>query len=911
MGRLSKSGEGTHESLNRVATTSAVAGAGIAAGLALAARSALNFEKQISAIGAVSGATEGDLERLRAKALKLGEDTSFGATEAAQAMEELAKSGLSVDEILNGAADATVALAAAGGVDLKQAAELAADAMNSFSLKASDMPRIADLIAGAANSSSISVGDFEQSLKQVGAVANLVGISFDDTAVAIALMGQAGIKGSDAGTSLKTMLSNLIPVTKEQKTLFKELGLTLEDGSNAFFDAQGNAKGLAEVAGILQNATKGMTAEQKQLTLETLFGSDAIRAAAIMTKAGATGFQDMATKMGSVSAEAVALQRLDNTAGDIERLKGAAESAAISLGEMMLPAIRKILQAVTGFANAFNGLSDSTKSVIINVGLITSSFLLLLALAVKMFQFAQAVSVMVTLMKTWAIWSKLAAAGTVLWAAAQWALNAAIAFITSPIGLVVIAIIALIAAIVLLWKNSETFRNIVIAVWEHIKSAVSNTVNWFTGTVVPALVSAWNGIVAAFQTAKNAIAAVLNAIVVAFGYLTTPIKAFLAFIAPAFSAAWNLVKTIVLTAITAIQAIFAVYFAIWRAIITTALNAIRAVFTTVWNAIKAVVTGVMSFLQPYISAAVNAIRNVITSAWNTVRNITGTVWNAIKAVITAAWNAIKPTVTAATNAVRTSVTNAWNTIRSISTSVWNAIKSVISSAWSAIKSLVSSAVSNVISTMNRIQQIVSAVRNFFNQLKTAASGGTSSLIAFVRGIPGRVVAAFGNMGSLLYNKGRQLIQGFVNGIKSMIGAAASAARSAVSAVANFLPGSPAKEGPLSGKGYVLKRGQRFVSDFATGILASVAQAKKAASTMVGDIAMTLPNDNTGAVATASGAVTLAAPSVAPASNHSESRAITIGAIRIDGTWDLADQDVPREFVARLYEELDRYERAHK
>ena len=320
----------------KVATASAI---GLAGAFALAVSSAASFESKISAIGAVTGASAEDLENVRRKSLQLGKDTKFSAGEAADAISELAKAGISLPDILNGAADATVALAAAGEVALPEAAALASNAMNQFSLKAKDLPGIADLIAGAANASAIDVHDFGESLKQVGAVANLAGLSFKDTAIAIAEMGNAGIKGSDAGTSLKTFLSNLIPTTKTQIDLFKKLGLVTKDGSNQFFDAAGNVKNLAGLQGTLQKALKGQTKEQKLANLQTLFGTDAIRAGAIAALAGEKGYNKMSAALSKVKAADVAKKRMDNLKGSLENLKGTLETIAISIGEHVQGAI--------------------------------------------------------------------------------------------------------------------------------------------------------------------------------------------------------------------------------------------------------------------------------------------------------------------------------------------------------------------------------------------------------------------------------------------------------------------------------------------------------------------------------------------------------------------------------------------
>jgi TP901 family phage tail tape measure protein len=339
----------------------AAGGVAVAGGLTAAITSAAGFEKQISAIAAVSGATSAQLDGIRQTALQLGKDTSFSASEAAAGMEEMIKAGISLGNVMAGAGRAGLDLAAAGGLAVSEAAAIMSNSMNVFSADAAKFgsqaefaAHAADMIAGAANASAIDVHDFGFSLASAGAVAATVGISFDDLATGIAVMGAAGIKGSDAGTSLKTMLLNLTPSTKSQIAAAKELGIITKDGSNQFFDATGKAKGLADIAEVLQNATQGLTQQQKLQRLETLFGTDAIRAAAIMANAGAEGFRDMGDAMAqSGGAQAVANTRLDNLAGSIEKFKGSAETAGIIIGSAFLPAMKRMVDGNTDALNAF------------------------------------------------------------------------------------------------------------------------------------------------------------------------------------------------------------------------------------------------------------------------------------------------------------------------------------------------------------------------------------------------------------------------------------------------------------------------------------------------------------------------------------------------------------------------------
>lgn len=904
-GKARSAGQGFSEAGNKMA----LAGGVIAAGLGLAAKTAIDFEKQISAIGAVSGATRAELEQLRKKALQIGTDTSFSATQAALAMEELAKAGISVTDILSGAADATVALAAAGGVELPAAAELASDAMNAFSLSAKDLPKVADLIAGAANSSSISVGDFGQSLKQVGAVADLAGLSFRDTATAIALMGQQGIKGSDAGTSLKTMLSNLIPVTEKQKALFKELGLLTEKGSSAFFDMQGNVKGLADISQMLQNATKNMTAEQKQLTLETIFGSDAIRASAVLTKAGAAGFNEMAAAMEKTSAADVAAARLDNTAGQIEKLKGSAETAAISFGTLLLPAIVKVAQFLEKAANFFNGLSDSTKNVIVNVALVTSGLLLFLGLAVKIFQFARAVQFMVVAIKAWTLWSKLARAATIAWTAVQWALN--VALNANPIGLVVLAIAALIAGIILLWKNSETFRKIVLTVWEAIKKAALAVVNWFKEKAIPFFKTAWDKITSFFSAAWKIIQVVLKAILSYVKFWVNIVTSVIKFLAPGFKAAFGLVASIIKTAWTIISAILSVIITVVKAV----FNAWWTIVSTVFNAILGIVKSVWGFIGPYIIGAIKLWWSYIQGVWNGLVAATKFAFEFVKGIIMGVWSVIGPFVIGAAQAIWDFIVKAWNAISEGTSILWNGIKEFFTGVWDAIVAIFTSARDRVIAIIDGIKAIVDKIRNFFSQLKAAADQGVGPLIKFVSEIPKKIFDAIGNIGSLLYNKGKELVQGLIDGILSMLGKLKDAAGKLVGAVGRFLPGSPAEEGPLSGKGYVLKRGQRFVDDFAAGILGAAKVAKSAIDRMMTGAVGSLPVNAATSVTTAQAGIapisvaTPTAAALAQAANNTSS--ITIQNLNINGTWDMSDPTVPRTFVAKLHQELDRYEKGYR
>lgn len=345
-------------------TAGAAMGTALAAGLAATVEPAMQFEQTMSGVGAVSGATAVQMQQLSTLALQLGKDTVFSANEAGQAIEELAKGGISTADILNGAAAATVNLAAAGQVSLPQAATIAANAMNIFSISGQQMAHVADMIAGAANASSLEVGDFAYSMQYAGAYARSAGLSFDELAVAIAELGRQGITGSAAGTQLADFLARLQPRAGLALKTMEQLGLVTKQGGNAFVDASGRLKNLADIQQILQNHTAGLTDAQRAHDLQLIFGMQGQQAANILLRAGAAGYNEMAAAMGKVTAQGVANARPNTLAGDLTNLSGSLETLRIQLGEGFgggqgMPAFRALAQNINGIVGA---MIDWTKA---------------------------------------------------------------------------------------------------------------------------------------------------------------------------------------------------------------------------------------------------------------------------------------------------------------------------------------------------------------------------------------------------------------------------------------------------------------------------------------------------------------------------------------------------------------------
>lgn len=305
------------------------------------------YSKTMAQVAVATEAPAAKLEELDDLALKLGADTVFSAQDAAAAMLELAKGGLSPAEIQAGSLANTLTLASAGGLELGVAANTVVQAMGAFRLGADDTAAAVAALAGAANASSADVSDITQALQQAGTSANAAGFSIQDTAAYLALFADSGIKGSDAGTSLRTMLTRLVPQTKEADGAMRALGLTYLDGNGKLVDA-------TEIAKRTQDAFSGLTDEQRISYGNAIFGADAQRAVNVLTAEGEEGLKkyQKATK-DLTQAEKLAEAANSGTAGALEQLSGAVETAQIMIGKGLAPTIQE-------FANgASNWLEDA------------------------------------------------------------------------------------------------------------------------------------------------------------------------------------------------------------------------------------------------------------------------------------------------------------------------------------------------------------------------------------------------------------------------------------------------------------------------------------------------------------------------------------------------------------------------
>jgi TP901 family phage tail tape measure protein len=375
-GKLDQSAKGGH--LDKVADSAGVAGIALAGMAGYAIKAAADFDKAMSGVSAATHASAKDISALRQAALQAGKDTQYSATQAAEGITELSKAGVSTADVLNGGLKGALNLAAAGQLNVGEAAETAASAMTQFGLKGKDIPHVADLLAAAAGKAQGSVHDMGYALSQSGLVASQFGLSVEDTAGTLAAFASAGLIGSDAGTSFKTMLLSLANPTNKTKDAMDELGISA-------YDAQGKFVGITNLAEQLKTKLGGLTQAQRDQTLAQIFGTDAIRAANVLYKQGGAGIQEWINKTNDAGyASATAAKMTDNLAGDLERLKGSVETLAIQSGSGANGGLRVLVKALDDMVGRFSAMPSAVGSGITILGAVGGASLLALAGFVKL-----------------------------------------------------------------------------------------------------------------------------------------------------------------------------------------------------------------------------------------------------------------------------------------------------------------------------------------------------------------------------------------------------------------------------------------------------------------------------------------------------------------------------------------------
>lgn len=491
-----------------------------------AVKTAGDFQQAMAQVAAVSGldTASKEFDALSDKAKEMGATTKFSASEAAEAFNYMAMAGWDAQQMMDGISG-VMDLAAASGEDLATVSDIVTDALTGFGLQAKDSAHFADVLAAASNSANTNVSMLGESFKYVAPVAGALGFSVEDVSVALGLMANSGIKASQAGTSLRSIFTNLVRPTGQAADAVEALNINITN-------ADGTVKGLDQIMGELRNTFSGLTDAEKAQYAAMLAGQEGMSGLLAIVNATDADFQKLTNSINEAggTAEEMADKQLDTLEGKFTMFKSAMEGLAISFGEVLLPAITDVVEKVTEVITWFNELDDGTKKMIVTiVGIVA-------AIGPVMAIIGNIINVVVKLVQA----IKLVKGAIVAVKGAMVALNAVM--LANPIGLVIAAIAALVAVFVVLWNKCDAFREFWINLWEAIKEAfaevaeaigevVSNIAEWFStlperiGEAINAVVDWFAQLPGRISSAiGEALNAVANWVQGVYNYLSTGIS---------------------------------------------------------------------------------------------------------------------------------------------------------------------------------------------------------------------------------------------------------------------------------------------------------------------------------------------------------------------------------------------------
>ena len=767
--------------------TTVIGGVGVAA-----VKTAADFDSAMSQVAAVSGATGKDFDALRSKAREMGSKTKFSATEAAEAMNYMAMAGWKTEDMLGGI-EGVMNLAAASGEDLATTSDIVTDALTAFGLSAKDSGHFADILAAASSNANTNVSMMGETFKYCAPIAGALGFSAEDTAEAIGLMANAGIKSSQAGTALRTIMNNLAGDVKIS-------GKAIGDVTIATTNADGSMRDLSDILADCRSAFGNLTESEKAQAAESLVGKNAMSGFLALMNAGEGDIEKLSSAIDNCdgSAEKMAMTMQDNLAGQLTILKSQLQELAISFGDILMPAIRSIVSKLQGFVDKLNGMDEGTKRTIVTIALLVASIgPLLIIIGTTISKIGVAMQGFVKLANGVSKLKVAIQGGT----GVLGKLGAALGGVSAPVLAVVAVIAVLVAAFVHLWRTNEGFRDAIIGTWNRIKDTISgfcqgivdrlNALGFQFTDIVDVLKTVWDGfcqiLAPIFEGVFNHIANILSTVT---GVITGILDVFIGIFTGNWSQAWTGVKEIFSSIWNGISSFFTNILNVIRGVADVVLgwfgtswnevwtniktffegiwNGIVSFFTGIWETIKNVVqTGIMligSILEaavdiitlPFrfiwenckeiIIAVWDAIKSKVTTVIHAVASVISTVMNAIKTVFTTVWNAIKTVVTTVVNAIKSVVTTVFNAIKSTATTVWNAVKTAVTTPVNAIKSTVTSVFNSVKSTVTSIfNGIKSTATSVWNGIKSAITTPIEAAKNKVKGVVDAIKGFFSGM----------------------------------------------------------------------------------------------------------------------------------------------------------------------
>lgn len=767
--------------------TTVIGGVGVAA-----VKTAADFDSAMSQVAAVSGATGKDFDDLRNKAREMGSKTKFSATEAAEAMNYMAMAGWKTEDMLGGI-EGVMNLAAASGEDLATTSDIVTDALTAFGLSAKDSGHFADILAAASSNANTNVSMMGETFKYCAPIAGALGFSAEDTAEAIGLMANAGIKSSQAGTALRTIMNNLAGDVKIS-------GKAIGDVTIATTNADGSMRDLSDILADCRTAFSGLTESEKAQAAESLVGKNAMSGFLALMNAGEGDIEKLSSAIENCdgSAEKMAMTMQDNLAGQLTILKSQLQELAISFGDILMPAIRSIVSKLQGFVDKLNGMDEGTKRTIVTIALLVASIgPLLIIVGTTISKIGVAMQGFVKLANGVSKLKVAIQGGT----GVLGKLGAALGGVSAPVLAVVAVIAVLVAAFVHLWRTNEGFRDAIIGTWTRIKDTISgfcqgivdrlNALGFQFTDIVDVLKTVWDGfcqiLAPIFEGVFNHIANILSTVT---GVITGILDVFIGIFTGNWSQAWTGVKEIFSSIWNGISSFFTNILNVIKGVADVVLgwfgtswnevwtniktffegiwNGIVSFFTGIWETIKNIVqTGIM-LIGSILEAAVDiitlpfrfiwenckeiiitvwdAIKSKVTTVINAVASVISTVMNAIKTVFTTVWNAIKTVVTTVVNAIKSVVTTVFNAIKSTSTTVWNAVKTAVTTPVNAIKNTVTTVFNSVKSTVTSIfNGIKSTATSVWNGIKSAITTPIEAAKNKVKGVVDAIKGFFSGM----------------------------------------------------------------------------------------------------------------------------------------------------------------------
>ena len=634
-------------------------------------------------VAAISGATGDDLQALRDKAREMGEKTKFSASEAADAMSYMAMAGWKTGDMLSGI-EGIMHLAAASGEDLATTSDIVTDALTAFGLTAEDSAHFADILAAASSNANTNVSMMGETFKYCAPVAGALGYSAEDVAEAIGLMGNAGIKSTQAGTALRTMMTKL---QGELKLSGEALGEVTIQTANA----DGSMRELSDILADCRTAFSKMSESEAAAAAETLVGKNAMSGFLALMNSAPGDIDKLRNAIENCdgSAEDMAAIMQDNLNGQLTILKSQLEELAISFGEMLMPVIRKVVTAVQGFVDKLNNMDEAQRKTIITIGLVIAAlgpFLVILGTVIStvgksMKAYASAAKgikkLMVAVKSGTGIFGKL---GT------------ALGGISAPVLAIVAVIAVLVAAFTHLWKTNDGFRENIIATWTQIKETVSN----FCQGIVDRL----------------------NSLGFEFSSITEVLKAvwdgFCNLLGPVFEGAFRFISDTLSTVLDVILNTVDFFIAVFSGDWEGAWEAVKNIFSSIWNGLVSWFTNILETIKGVLDVALGWIGTSWEQVWTNVKNFFTNIWNGIKAFISSTINSISTTISNVITGIKTTVNNVFSAIKTTISNIFNGIKDTATSVWNAIKTAITTPIENA---KEKVREAINAIKGFFSGLK--------------------------------------------------------------------------------------------------------------------------------------------------------------------------------------------------